>query len=315
MKPRILAVGSSNIDFVCRMPRVPDAGETLSSNEPYAFVPGGKGANCAVAAARLGADMVFCTRVGNDGYASQLKAKYSAEGIDTRFVNVDKTAQTGLAVVMVEKNGGNRITIYPGANALLSVNDIEEAFTCYPDALIIQCEIEDSSVIAATRLAQKNGVKVFFDAGPAKPDFPLASLAPLEVFSPNETETKIFTGISPTTSDNCLKACIALSGMIKTKYIVLKLGGRGCFIYDGIHCKHLAPIDIGEPVDTTAAGDAFTAALTHKYLINGGDIYDACEYANSVGAYVVTKRGAFSSLPTQKQLDEFLKNIAEVQGN
>lgn len=306
MKKRILAVGSSNIDFVSRMPRVPEAGETLISNDTYSFVPGGKGANSAVAAARLGADVVFCTRLGNDNYASQLHDKYKSEGIDTRFVFRDKNAQTGLAVVMVEETGHNRIVVYPGSNALLSESDIEEAFTCYPDALLIQLEIDFNSVLFAANTASKQGAKIFLDAGPAKSDYPYASLPPLEVFSPNETETEIITGIKPTGSESCLRAAMAISSMIQTKYVVIKLGDRGCFVYDGTHYHHIAPVDIGPAVDTTAAGDAFTAALTHRYLENGENIVEACEYANTVGAYVVTKPGAFSSLPTQKQLDEFL---------
>lgn len=306
MKKRILAVGSSNIDFVCRMLRVPESGETLISNDTYAFVPGGKGANCAVAAARLGADVVFCTRLGNDGYASQLLEKYKSEGIDTRFVFRDKTAQTGLEVVLVEQTGHNRIVVYPGANALLSETDIEDAFTCYPDALLIQLETDFESVVVATKMAHKQGAKIFLDASHARSDYPYSALAPLEVFSPNETETEILTGIRPTGSESCLRAAMAICSMIQTKYVVIKLGDRGCFIYDGTHCRHVAPIEIGTAVDTTAASDAFTAALTHRYLNNSENIYDACEYANAVGAYVVTKRGAFTSLPTQKQLEEFI---------
>ena len=99
---------------------------------------------------------------------------------------------------------------------------------------------------------------------------------------------------------------MAVSSMVQTKYVGIKLGYRGCFVYDGTHYHHIAPVEIGNAVDTTAAGDAFMAALTHRYLENGENIVEACKYANSVGAYVVTKPGAIASLPTQKQLDEFL---------
>jgi len=214
---------------------------------------------------------------------------------------------------MVEQTGHNRIVVYPGANALLSKADIEEAFTCYPDALLIQLETDFDSVVCATEMAHKQGAKVFLDAGPARSDYPYYSLAPLEVFSPNETETEIITGIRPTGAESCLRAAISICSMIRTKYVVIKLGERGCFVYDGTHCRHIAPVEIGIAVDTTAAGDAFMAALTHRYLNNGEDIFEACEYANGVGAYVVTKPGAFPSLPTEKQLREFLisKNAVE----
>ena len=308
MKPRILIVGSSNIDFVCTMPYVPQAGQTVISEGSYAFVPGGKGANTAVGAARLGADAVFCTRLGNDAYASQLKARYQKEGVDTRFVKADKTAATGFATIMVEHNGANRIVVYPGANKKLSTEDVEDAFTCYPDAFILQFEIPEEIALFACSQASKKDVKIFVDAGPASSDFPLESLPPLEVFSPNETETAIYTGILPNSSDNCLRAAIALSERVTAKYIVIKLGERGCFIYDGTHCHHMAPVEVPNVIDTTAAGDAYTAAMTHKYL-ETKDIYKACEYANAVGAYVVTKKGALSSLPTNKELDDFLKQL------
>ncbi len=313
MKPRILVVGSSNIDFVCKMPYVPNRGETLiaSQSHTYAFVPGGKGANSAVAAARLGADVVFCSRVGKDSYGEQLSEKYEKEGIDTRFIVKDKAARTGLAVIMVEETGHNRIVVYSGANMNLSPRDVENAFTAYPDALVMQLEIDTETVIAASGYAKQCGAKVFLDAGPAREDFPLEELGQIEVLSPNETETKILTGITPNSSENCLRACVALMNRTDCKYVVLKLGERGCFVFDGTHCNHVAPIDIGEAVDTTAAGDAFTAALAYKYLENGGNIIEAAEFANAVGAYVVTKPGAFPSLPTLSELREFIPSAGE----
>ena len=311
MKARILVIGSSNIDFVCRVERVPLQGETLMSDGTYAFVPGGKGANTAVAAARLGADVVFCTRVGDDSYGEQLVEKYKGEGIDTRFVSLDRGARTGLAVIMVEESGHNRIVVYPGANMNLDAEDVDSAFTTYPDALVTQFEIDREAVIAATKLAEKKGAKVFLDAGAATTDFPLERLGRLEVISPNETETRILTGITPNSSANCLRACVELMNRVSCKHVVLKLGDRGCFVYDGTHCHHLAPLDVGTAVDTTAAGDAFTAALAVRYMQNGGDILDACEFANAVGGYVVTKAGAMPSLPTIKDLKDFLNNSEE----
>ena len=204
MKSRILVVGSSNIDFVARMSRLPLQGETLISNDSYAFVPGGKGANAAVAAARLGGDVVFCARVGNDSYGRQLVEKYKAEGIDCRFITMDKTARTGLASIMVEETGHNRIVVYPGANNFLSENDVEGAFTTYPDAVMLQLETDREIVVRTTRVAEDKGIKVILDAGPATPDFPLERLGRLEILSPNETETQILTGICPNSSENCL---------------------------------------------------------------------------------------------------------------
>jgi ribokinase len=140
---RILVVGSANNDFLMTTPYVPDVGETLISEGAYTFVPGGKGAKTAVAAARLGTQAVFCARLGDDAYGDRLMNIYRDNGIDLRYIKADKLEQTGLAVVMLEKGGANRIVVYPGANKRVSEGDIENAFFSYPDAVITQFEIGD----------------------------------------------------------------------------------------------------------------------------------------------------------------------------
>ncbi len=305
MKNRILVVSSSNMDLVLNMKRLPSAGETVIDSGSYSYVPGGKGANAAVAAARLGGDCVFCTRLGNDPNGAVLKKFYNENGIDTRFVKNDSREASGLAAIMVESNGMNRIVVYPGANSSLSSEDVEEAFICYPDALFVNFEIPMQTVFTACEYAKQQKIPIFIDAGPAKRSIKLENLPFIEVFSPNESETYTYTGIMPDTMDNCLRAADALYDRMKVKYIVLKLGARGCFVYDGIHYNLVAPYE-SEAVDTTAAGDAFTAALTLEYM-RCGDITAACKYANAVGSMVVSKRGASSSIPTSSELEEFMR--------
>jgi len=301
---RILVVGSANIDFLMTTPYVPSEGETVISEGAYTFVPGGKGANTAVAAARLGAEAVFCARVGDDAYGDRLINIYRENGIDLRYIKTDRLEQTGLSVVMLEKGGANRIIVYPGANRRINDNDIENAFYCYPDAVITQFEIGEAAVIQTARVANTEGVPLIIDAGPARRDFPLAKLEQVEILSPNENETEILTGIRPTTLDDCLRASMALMNAVDIKYVVLKLGARGCYIYDGKYCDIISPYDV-QPVDTTAAGDAFTAALTLEYL-RTGDIITAARFANAVGALTVTKVGAITSLPTRKEVEQFI---------
>lgn len=306
-KPRILVVGSSNMDFVCSVQRVPEGGETVISDGSYFIAPGGKGANGAVAAARLGTEVIFCTRVGADEYGKKLTDAYLKEGIDCRFVFVDNSAKTGLAHIYREADGQNRITVYSGAGKNLSADDVEEAFTCYPDALLLQCESDPIASIFAIRQANKQKIPVFLDLAPVRDDLEFTRIGQCEVVSPNETETEFYTGINPSNMDNCLRACIRLYSMINTKYVVLKLGARGCFIYDGIHQNLIPSLDV-RPVDTTGAGDAFTAALASRYLHNGGDIIDAARFANCVGAYSVTHEGAYDAFPDIKQLSAFVKD-------
>lgn len=301
---RILVVSSANMDFIMNIRTLPSAGQTLIDDGSYRFVAGGKGANAAVAIQRLGGDCVFCTRLGNDANGAILQNLYEKEGIDTRFIAHDKKNNTGLAAIMVEENGINRIIVYPGANMALTKNDIDGGFTCYPDALFLQMEIAPEAVIYAAKCAAAQNIPIFMDAAPADRYFPFAELPPLEVFSPNETETETYTGISPNSPDNCLRAAIALSKMVNSQYYVIKLGNRGVYIYDGLYYHCIPAYDV-KAIDTTAAGDAFTAAFTLEYL-RSGDAERAGKFGNAVGALTVTRAGAYTSLPTAAEVSEFL---------
>lgn len=306
-KDRVLVVSSANIDFVQRMTRVPYSGETVIEGEKgYSYVPGGKGANSAIAFARFGADCVFNCRVGNDANGKRLIAMYEKEGIDTRYIVKDDERSTGLASILVEDNGKNRIVCYPGANAALNEGDIEESFLCYPDAVFMQMEIPDVAILDAARRANAAGVPIFIDAGPARTDFPLRELGKVEIFSPNETETRTFTGIAPTSDESALRAAIKLSTMVDAKYIVIKWGERGAFVFDGKEYYRIPAEDV-VPVDTTAAGDVFSAVMTYVYM-QTGNIITAVKYANVAAAISVTRAGASTSIPTRAEVMEFVKN-------
>ena len=293
------------MDFVMKVGKMPEGGQTVIESRGYEYVPGGKGANAALALSKLGADSIFCTRLGNDSNGQRLKALYSENGIDTRFIISDRTAPTGLASIIVEESGENRIIVYPGANSQLSPVDVEDAMTCLPDAVFVQFEIPDDAVIAATEFAAKKNIPVFVDAGPARQGYPLDRLSKLEVISPNESETLALTGILPNNVTNCLRAATVLMQCVETKYVVIKLGGRGAYIHDGKYSELVSAYE-GEVVDTTAAGDAFTAAMTLEYL-RSGSISRAVKYANAVGTLVVGKMGASSSLPTADEVDRFIR--------
>lgn len=174
MKKRILTVSSANMDFVMKVARVPEAGQTLLDDGSFRFVPGGKGANAAVAIQRLGGDSVFCTRLGNDRNGDELRRIYAREGVDCRFIVTDPERATGLASIMVEPSGQNRIIVFPGANAAICSDDVESAMLCRPDALFMQLEIAADAIIYAARYAAERNIPIFIDAGPALPDFPFA---------------------------------------------------------------------------------------------------------------------------------------------
>lgn len=303
---RILVISSANIDFVQRMRRVPYSGETIVEDTlDYSYVPGGKGGNSAVAFSRFGADTVFACKLGDDSNAKRLLNVYSKEGIDTRYAVRTENAVTGLASILIEDNGRNRIVVYPGANSTFSADDVEEAFNSYPDAVFLQMEIPDEVILEASHRADKADIPVFIDAGPARMDFPLGRLGRVEIFSPNEVETRVFTGINPTNEESCLRAAIRLSAMVDAKYIVIKLGERGSFIYDGRE-YFIIPAEDVEAVDTTGAGDVFSAVMSYVYLQNG-NIVSAVKYATCAAALSVMKPGAYTSIPTRKDVLSYIR--------
>ena len=296
---KILVISSANMDFVQRMRRVPDRGETVTETASYEYVPGGKGANSAVAFARLGMNCVFCTGLGKDENGKTLRALYESEGIDTSFIAISETAPTGLASILVEEDGSNRIIVYPGANAAIPEETIRTAFSCKPDAVYVQLEIPDASVLLAARLAKENGIPLVVDAGPARTDFPLESLMSPEIFSPNETETRIFTGITPEDEEARLAAARMLREKTNARYVVLKLGGAGSYLYDGTRSITIPTIPV-KVADTTAAGDTYTAALVRFYL-DGCDIEKAMRLATCAASIAVSRMGASASIPTIKE--------------
>lgn len=305
---KILVIGSANMDLAMNMYRVPDKGETVLDDGGVAYVPGGKGANSAVAIAKLGARAVLCAKVGRDVHGQKLYQYYKDVGVDTTYIKVDKENPTGLAVVMKEGDGSNRIVVYPGANSYLAQDNIEEAFSCSPDAVYLGFEIPFSMALAAAKMAAARGIPIFIDAAPADKSYPLEKLPEVEIFSPNQNEALEYTGILPQGAESSLRAALALYRRVKCKYLVIKQGERGCFVYDGKHYFLLPPMRAGKVVDTTAAGDAFTAAMTIEYLRNGGDIRTAAHYGNAAGSITVTRRGASSSIPTEEEVRSLIES-------
>ena len=296
MSKRILVVSSANMDIKLPIREMPAAGETLLCDGSVSYSPGGKGANSAVTFAALGAETVLCARIGRDSHGESLYDFYKEKGIDVRHIAIDREQPTGCAVVFVDNMGQNRILAYPGANSYLSERDVDEGFLSCPDALYLQMEIGQNAFFAAANYAHRHDIPIFVDAGPARADFPFDRMPPVKVLSPNETETEIYTGMKLTGTDSMLAASMELLRRVRAEYIVIKLGERGAFVCNGRHFKFVPGFSV-RVVDTTAAGDAFTAALTLRYLENGGDINDAVRYGCAAGAITVSRSGAAYAVP------------------
>lgn len=305
-RKKILVVGSANMDFSMNMYKLPERGETLIDDGGVAYTPGGKGANAAAAITRLGADAVLCAKLGADLHGQKLYNYYKETGIDTSYVKVDREHPTGLAVVIREGDGDNRIVVYPGANSHITADAVREAFDCNPDAVYLGFEIPFAIAVTAANIASSKGIPVFIDAAPANKDYELESLPAVEVFSPNEAETLEYTGIATGSMEASLRAALALYRRVKCKYVVIKQGARGAFVYDGKRYSSVPALRAGKTVDTTGAGDAFTAGLVIEYLYNGGDIKGAVRYGCAAGAIAVTREGAASSVPTADEVSDLL---------
>lgn len=306
MKKCVLVAGSANMDITLPITRLPQEAQTLSLDGGIAYSPGGNGANMAVALSALGGDAVLCTRLGNDSHGETLYDYYKDCGVGVSHITVDRDYPTGCAVFFEDRQCKRATLYYPGANARIDRNDIENALHVCPDALLLSMEIGKDAVISSVRYAAEHGIPVFLDGGPGEKDFPLESLAPLTVFSPNEEETELYTGIAITGADSMLAASMELLRRVKAEYIVIKLGDRGAYICNGRHFKFVTSF-LTPVIDATAAGDAFMAAVCLRFLENGGDIGDAVYYGCAAGAITVSRKGASRSVPSKAEMLQFLE--------
>ena len=301
MKPRIVVVGSLNMDLVAQVPRLPRPGETVHGRD-FRQVPGGKGANQAVAAALLGAEVTMIGRVGDDAYGRQLVESLQRRGVDTRPVAVTPGVTSGLALIGVEDSGQNAITVIGGANACLSAADVaahEEAIAA-AGALVVQLEVPPATVAAALAIARKHDVLTILDPAPA-PNRPLPpELLAVDVLSPNQIEAEELAGIAVA---NPLEAQRAASRLHAggARMVVIKLGPQGAFASDGQRLVVHVPAPRVNVVDTTAAGDAFTAALAVA-LIESHPLEEATRFACAAGSLATTRRGAQDAMPTRDEV-------------
>jgi ribokinase len=303
MTVSIVVVGSLNMDLVIRSPRIPQPGETIIGGE-FHTVPGGKGANQAVAAARLGARVSMVGRVGKDAFGGTLLENLAADGIDHDLVVQDGQAATGVALIVVDDNGENSIVVASGANMHLTLADVEaaEAVIAAADVLILQLEVPLDCVIRSSELAHAHGVKVVLNPAPARP-VPAQLLSMVDVLVPNESETALLTGLPVSTQS---EAATAARELLKSGAgtVILTLGDRGALPAREGEMQVIPAFDV-EAVDTTAAGDAFVAGLAVA-LAEGQGLQEAVRRGNAAGGLAATKLGAQPSLPTRQALERML---------
>ena len=303
MTAHVAVVGSLNMDLVARAARIPQPGETVIGGE-FRNVPGGKGANQAVAAARLGAQVSMVGRVGRDAFAGPLLDSLAADGIDHTFVIQDPHAATGVALIVVDDAGENSIVVASGANMRLSPTDVDAAETAIAgaDALLLQLESPLETVTRAAELARAHGVTVILNPAPARP-LPVELLALVDVLIPNESETALLTGMPVGDQAEAEAAAGALRTM-GVGTVILTLGQRGALLAREGETVMCPAFDV-TPVDTTAAGDAFVGGFAVA-LAEGRTLSEATRWGNGAGALATTKLGAQPSLPARQELETLL---------
>jgi len=306
MPPRITVIGSLNIDLVVQAPRMPAPGETIAGHG-FHTVPGGKGANQAVAAAKLGAQVTMVGRVGDDSFGQMQRQGMEALGIGTDFLIPDEEAPTGTALIIVDAQGQNSIVVVSGANGRLTPADVEAARPAIEasDAVLLQLENPVPSVQRAAEVACELGVPVILNPAPAPRErLPAPLLRSVSYLIPNEVEATVLTGIEVTDQSSAERAAACLQAQgIET--VILTLGARGALAISPQGTIR-APAFSVKAVDTTAAGDAFVAAFGVA-LCEGQPLAEALRFANAAGALAVTRLGAQPSLPSREEVEAFLQ--------
>lgn len=301
--PRIMVVGSSNTDMVIKTDRLPSAGETVLGGE-FVMVPGGKGANQAVAAAKLGAQVSLVARLGTDVFGDASLANFRREGIDTGFVARDPEHPSGVALIFVDRHGENVIVVAPGANARLSPEDVERAAermsAC--SAVVLQLEVPMGTVEYAARLAHGKGIKVILNPAPMRDaGLPGGLLGLVDVLVPNESEARVLLGLDAGAEMDA-DAVLGLLGLGAASAVVT-LGRRGALVVSPDGVESIPALEV-KATDTTAAGDAFTGALAVA-LSSGHDLVQAARFAGVAAGISVTRMGAQPSLPTAEEVAQY----------
>jgi len=301
---KIAVIGSSNIDLTLHVDHFPQPGETISSLS-FGQANGGKGANQAVACARLGGEVTFITALGADTYAPALLSDFAADGIDTSKIVLRTGVNTGLAFILIDSTGENNITVAAGANATLSPEDIENCRSVIEnaDVLVMQAEIPYQSVKAAATIAHAAGTKVLYNPAPVLAvDDDMMSMTDILVVNENEAST--LAGIQ-FTGDNCHAIADTLHSR-GASTVVITLGAKGAYAYDGT-AEHFIEAFRVKAVDTVGAGDTFCGALAVACGKDGHIDAAALRFASAASALSVQCHGAQPSVPTLEATNQFLK--------
>jgi ribokinase len=300
---KLVVLGSVNADHVLHVTQFPRAGETMHGHH-YAVIAGGKGANQAVAAARLGADVAFIACIGDDAFGIDIRDKFSQDGINIDAVMVEENTPTGIAMIQVAESGENSICVSAEANAHLTVERLKPHLQIIRQAemLLMQLETPIETVFEAAKVARQSFTKVVLNPAPAQ-SLSDELLSLVDIITPNETEAQLLTGIEVCDELSAQKAADILHNK-GIKLVLITLGEQGVWVSENNKGKNIAGYNV-KAVDTTAAGDTFNGALI-THLLEKNSLQKAILFAHAAAAITVTGMGAQTSIPTRKQVEQFL---------
>jgi ribokinase len=306
---KIFVVGSSNMDMVVKTDHIPVPVETVLSGS-FFMNPGGKGANQAVTVARLGGDVAFVSKLGNDVFGKQFSQLFSDEGIDTSFIVSDDDLPSGVALITVDQSGENSIVVASGANAHLRFSDIKPALAQIAEAgfILLQLEIPMDTVNEVVEFAGSKGVRVILNPAPAN-TLSQELLRRVDILTPNKTEAGMLSGMDVNNIEDAIKAAKAICKQ-GVKNVVVTMGALGAVICQEGICSTV-PAQKVETIDTTAAGDVFNGALAVA-LSEDKNLEQAVAFASDAAAISVTRMGAQSSIPYRNELITRKLNMADL---
>lgn len=299
----ILVIGSSNTDMVIQSGKLPAPGETVMGNK-FFMNPGGKGANQAVAASRLGGSVAFIAKAGNDLFGKQTLQNLKKEGINTEYMITDTSHPSGVAIIMVDKKGENSIVVAPGSNGFLEREDIQKAEPAIQQAefILMQLEIPLQTVEFIAEFAFSIGKKIILNPAPAQ-QLSDAVFKKIYLITPNETEAFILSGIKVLDQETAREAAMIIKNK-GVQVVIITLGSKGAYVVTDSISKLIPAPDV-KAIDTTAAGDVFNGALVVA-LSEGKDIEEAVVFACHSASIAVTRAGAQSSIPYRKEVSSIV---------
>ncbi|HCL6649013.1 TPA: ribokinase [Raoultella ornithinolytica] len=301
---KLVVLGSINADHILNLESFPTPGETVTGHH-YQVAFGGKGANQAVAAGRSGADIAFLACTGDDDIGERVRRQLERDCIDVAPVRAVNAQSTGVALIFVNAEGENVIGIHAGANAALSVEQVEaeKARIAGAQALLMQLESPLESVLAAAKIAHQHQTTVVLNPAPAR-DLPDELLSLIDIITPNETEAEKLTGIRVENDDDAAKAARVLHEK-GIGIVMITLGSRGVWVSHDGQGRRVPGFKV-QAVDTIAAGDTFNGAFVTA-LLEGTALDEAIRFAHAAAAIAVTRKGAQPSVPWREEIDEFLR--------